>query len=73
MCVAQGLAGKKHHQVQTDDMNPGLLVTGKVLKEQMKGIFFFFSPSMVCNSGDLNLRSFSSCLFLADLANSYSC
>lgn len=74
VCVAQGLAGKKHHQVQTDDMNPGLLVTGKVLKEQMKGIFFFFfSPSMVCNSGDLNLRSFSSCLFLADLANSYSC
>lgn len=42
VCVAQGLAGKKHHQVQIDDMNPGLLVTGKVLKEQMKGIFFLF-------------------------------
>lgn len=38
-----------------------------------RDFFFFFSPSMVCNSGDLNLRSFSSCLFLADLANSYSC
>lgn len=48
MCVAQGLAGKKHHQVQTDDMNPGLLVTGKVLKEQMKGIFFFFFPLAWC-------------------------
>lgn len=48
MCVAQGLAGKKHHQVQIDDMNPGLLVTGKVLKEQMKGIFFFFFPLAWC-------------------------
>lgn len=40
--VTQGLAGKKHDQVQIDDLNPGLLVAGQVLKEWMKGIFFFF-------------------------------
>lgn len=31
--VSQGLAGKKHDQVEICDMNPGLLVKGKVLKE----------------------------------------